>query len=134
MLVAAVDIPASSGLADNTLEVWNVGIINGANWGEEKVSMLETVYGRIYLQTTKTDTSVLLGGYFNPPKQQNPDGSVVPHGKSASQYTAYPDYGNPHYLRASDGEIAELEFKQRRQLAEARIFDLDAGDWGLQDV
>lgn len=30
--------------------------------------------------------------------------------------------------------MTELEFRQRRQFAEARIFDSDVGDWGLRDV
>ena len=134
MLVAEVDVSTSSELPADTLELWNVGIINGANWGEEKVNMLETVYGRIYLQTTKTDIPVLLGGDFNAPKKEKADRSIVPHGKNESQYTAYPDYGDPHYVRESDGSITELEFKQRRQFAEARIFDPNVGDCGLQDV
>lgn len=134
MLVAEVDVSTSSELPADTLELWNVGIINGANWGEEKVNMLETVYGRIYLQTTKTDIPVLLGGDFNAPKKEKADRSIVPHGKNESQYTAYPDYGDPHYVQESDGGITELEFKQRRQFAEARIFDPNVGDCGLQDV
>lgn len=134
MLVAEVDVSGSPELAADRFELWNVGIINGANWGEEKVNMLETVYGRIYLQTTKTDIPVLLGGDFNAPKREEADRSIIPHGKNASQYTAYPDYGDPHYVRESDGDVAELEFKQRRQFAEARIFDPDVGDWGLQDI
>lgn len=134
MLVAEVDVSTSSKLPADTLELWNVGIINGANWGEEKVNMLETVYARIYLQTTKTDIPVLLSGDFNAPKKEKADRSIVPHGTDESQYTAYPDYGDPHYVREPDGGITELEFKQRRQFAEARLFDPDAGDCGLQDV
>jgi endonuclease/exonuclease/phosphatase family metal-dependent hydrolase len=75
-----------------------------------------------------------LGGDFNAPKRERADGSIIPHGENKSQYTDYPDYGDPHYVRESDGDMTELEFKQRRQLAEARIFDSDAGDWGLEDV
>lgn len=134
MLVAEVDVSASPAFTTNTLELWNVGIINGANWGEEKLNMLETIYGRIYLQTSKTDIPVLLGGDFNAPKREEADGSIVPHGENASQYTAYPDYGDPHHLRDSAGDVGELEFKQRWQLAEARMFDPDIGDWGLEDV
>lgn len=134
MLVAEVDVSASPELAADTLELWNVGIINGANWGEEKVNMLETVYERIYLQTTKTDTPVLLGGDFNAPKREKADRSIVPHGENDCQYTAYPDYGDPHYVREFDGDIVELEFKHRRKFAEIRMFDPDMGDWRLQDV
>lgn len=55
MLVAEVDVSSPTVLATDMLELWNVGIINGANWGEEKLNMLETVYGRISLQTAKQD-------------------------------------------------------------------------------
>ena len=134
MLVAEIDLSTSPELATDTVELWNVGIINGANWGEEKVNMLETVYGRIYLQTTKTDNPVLLGGDFNAPKREKENKSIIPHGENEGQYTAYPDYGDPHYFRESDGDIAELEYKQRRKFAEARIFDPGVGDWELQDV
>jgi len=92
--------------------------------------MLETIYGRIYLQTSKTDIPVLLGGDFNAPKREEAEGSIVPHGENASQYTAYPDYGEPHHFRDSTDDVGELEFKQRWQFAEARMFDPDVGDWG----
>lgn len=134
ILVAEVDVSESTALATDTLETWNVGIINGANWGEEKLNMLETVYGRIYLQTTKTEAAVLLGGDFNAPKRETAEGAIVPHGETAGQYTNYPDYGNPHYFRNTAGDVTELEFNQRWQLAEARIFDTDVGDWGMRDV
>lgn len=134
MLVTEVDVSSSPELATDTIELWNVGIINGANWGEEKLNMLETVYGRIYLQTTKTDLPVLLGGDFNAPKREETDGSIVPHGGNAGQYTGYPDYGDPHFFRDAAGDVTELEFKQRWQLAETRMFDPDVGDWELRDV
>lgn len=134
ILVSEVDLSESPALAADAIEVWNVGIINGAKWGEEKLNMLETVYSRIYLQTTKTDTPVLLGGDFNAPKREQKDGSIVPHGQNTSQYTAYPDYGDPHYFQDSADNPTELEFRQRRQFSEARIFDADFGEWGLRDV
>lgn len=96
--------------------------------------MLETVYGRISLQTSETDLPVLLGGDFNAPERERADGSIVPHGGNKSTYTAYPDYGEPHHVRAADGDVAELEFKQRWQRAEARIFDPAVGDWRLRDT
>lgn len=80
LLVAEVDVSDASTFARDDLEVWNVGIINGASWGEEKLNMLETVYGRLYLQTTKTDTPVLLGGDFNGPKRETEEGGIIPHG------------------------------------------------------
>lgn len=134
MLVAEVDVSSSTAVATDTIELWNVGIINGANWGEEKLNMLETVYGRIYLQTAKTGNPVLLGGDFNAPKREAADGSIVPHGGNAGQYTNYPNYGDPHYFRDAADDVTELEFNQRWQLAEARIFDTDVGDWGMRDV
>jgi len=133
-LVTEIDLARSPAPALDRLELWNVGIINGANWGEEKLNMLDTVYGRISLQTTKTDTPVLLGGDFNAPKREQADGSIVPHGMNKSQYTAYPDYDDPYYVRDAAGDVTELEFKQRWQLAEARIFDPDLSDWEMRDV
>lgn len=79
MLVAEIDVSDASGIAADELEAWYVGNINGANWGEEKLNMLETVYGRIYLQTAKTDTPVVLGGDFNAPKREQANGTIVPH-------------------------------------------------------
>jgi exonuclease III len=134
MLVAEVDLSAEAALPVDTLEVWNVGIINGANWGEEKLNMLETVYGRIYLQTTKTDRPVLLGGDFNAPKRETKEQSVVPHGTGAGQYTNYPGYGHPHYFQEDGGQMREFEFSDRWQLAERRLFDPDAGDWLMRDA
>ena len=134
MLVAEIDLTSTSIKAAGNLEVWNVGIINGANWGEEKLNMLETIYGRIYLQTAKTDTPVLLGGDFNAPKRETEDGTIIPHGRGAGQYTTYPDYGSPRYFREHEDELTELKFSQRWQLSEARLFDQNLGEWGMTDV
>jgi endonuclease/exonuclease/phosphatase family metal-dependent hydrolase len=134
MLIAEVDVAGGPTIAADNIEVWNVGIINGANWGEEKLNMLETVYGRIYLQTTKTDNPVLLGGDFNAPKRETQNREIIPHGQNSGEYRQYPYYGDPHYLRDHAGEVNELSFRQQWQLAEARIFDPDIGDWGMQDV
>lgn len=134
MLVAEVDFSDATAFPVDTLEIWNVGIINGANWGEEKLNMLETVYGRIHLQTTKTGNPVLLGGDFNAPKQETRDREIIPHGQNSGQYTQYPYYGDPHYLRDQAGDVNELAFSLRWQLAEARIFDPEIGDWEMQDA
>jgi len=134
ILVTKIDMSTDSTTLVDTLEAWNVGIINGANWGEEKLNMLETVYGRIYLQTTKTGTPILLGGDFNAPKRETEDQTIIPHGKGAGQYTNYPDYGHPHYFQDSAGDVTELEFSQRWQLAETRLFDPNSSDWGMKDV
>lgn len=134
LLVAELDVSEDTAIAATELDVWDVSIINGANWGEEKLNMLETVYGRIYLQTSKTGTPVLLGGDFNAPKRETKDREIVPHGKNRGQYTDYPDYGDPHYFRDPAEGVNELEFNQRWELAEARIFDPGIGDWGMKDV
>lgn len=134
MLVVELDASDDTAIGADKLEVWNVGIVNGANWGEEKLNMLETVYGRICLQTTKTDTPVLLAGDFNAPKHETKDREIVPHGKNAGQYTNYPDYGDPYYFRDSTGMVNELEFNQRWERAEARIFDPNMGEWSMSDV
>lgn len=104
LLVSSLQPKESDPIAADEIELWNVGIINGSNWGEEKVNMLETVYGRVYLQTTKTATPVLLGGDFNAPKRETEAQEIVPHGTTASQYTRYPFYGDPHYLQAEAGD------------------------------
>ena len=134
ILISEVDVSGAPALATDTLELWNVSIINGANWGEEKLNMLETVYGRIHLQTTKTDLPVVLGGDFNAPKREDADGSIVPHGGGAGQYTRYPDYGDPYHFQDLAGDMTGLKFNQRWQRAEARIFDTDVGEWRLRDV
>jgi|AntDeeMinimDraft_5_1070356.scaffolds.fasta_scaffold01623_3 endonuclease/exonuclease/phosphatase family metal-dependent hydrolase len=134
LLVTEVDVSSSPSVECNTVELWNVGIINGANWGEEKLNMLETVYGRIYLQIEKTGVPVLLGGDFNAPKRERADGSITPHGSNKGQYTTYPGYGDPHYTRDPTGEMAERTFRHRWQAAETRIFDPDVGDWGMRDA
>lgn len=134
MLVAEVDLSDDTTLPADKLELWNVGIINGANWGEEKLNMLETVYGRIYLQTTKADVPVLLGGDFNAPKRETGDGEIIPHGENVGQYRNYPYYGDPQYFREASDEVTELRFNQRWQRTEALIFDSGMSDWGMRDV
>lgn len=134
MLVGEVDISEATASIAETLHTWNVGIINGANWGEEKLNMLETMYARIYLHTTKTDTPVLLGGDFNAPKRETADGEIIPHGTNAGQYTNYPYYGDPYYLRERGDGMNDFRFDQRFQLAEARIFDSEISEWNIRDV
>ena len=106
LLVGEVDITATGPGGPAAVSVWNVGIVNGAGWGEEKLNMLETVYARLFLQTTKTDDTVLLGGDFNGPKRERADGTIVPHGRNAGQYTDYPYYGHPYYLADEEGDFA----------------------------
>lgn len=134
MLVTAIELPERLTSSGEGIEVWNVGVVNGSEWGEEKLNLLETVYGRIYLQVTKTNTPVLLGGDFNAPKRETADRDITPHGRDGNQYTNYPFYGDPHYLRDETGTVGEYRFDQRWQRAEARIFDPDIGDWGLQST
>lgn len=134
ILVGEIEVSDDTATPVDKVETWNVGIINGANWGEEKLNMLETVYGRIHLQTTKTDTPVLLGGDFNAPKRETADGEIISHGKNAGQYTSYPDYGDPYYLREESNDVTEFRFDQRWQLAEAQIFDSDVSEWTMRDV
>lgn len=134
ILVSEIDVTADAAIGADEIEVWNVGIINGANWGEEKLNMLETIYARIYLQTSKTEIPVLLGGDFNAPKQETEDGIIIPHGSGAGQYTTYPDYGSPRYFTDEGSDLTEYEFSQRWELSEARLFDQNIGEWGMTDV
>ena len=132
MLVANIDTSADDSVEADTVEVWNVGIINGANWGEEKVNMLETVYGRIYLQNKKLDHPVILGGDFNAPKEETSDKQIIPHG--GTEYTHYPFYGDPYYVQEA-GEVAvEQTFGQRWRTAEKQLFDQALGEWEMQDT
>lgn len=133
LLVGQIDLRKADELNADTVEVWNVGIINGSNWGEEKLNMLETVYGRIYLQTNKTGTPVLLGGDFNAPKKETATGEIIPHGQNAAKYTHYPFYGDPYYLK-DEGESEEFRFDQRRQRAEAYLFDRRISEWNMRDA
>lgn len=134
ILVGVVDTSANEAIGASELAVWNVGIVSGAGWGEEKLNMLETVYGRLCLETKKNDLPIVLGGDFNAPKEEMSDQEIVPHGANKAQLTDYPFYGDPHYLRESDGEIEEYRFDRRWNLAEARIFDPEIGDWGMRDA
>lgn len=54
LLVSEIDVSEEGSYGSSGITVWNVGIIHGAGWGEEKLKMLETVYSRIYVQNTKT--------------------------------------------------------------------------------
>lgn len=134
ILVSRVDVSNADVCEADSLALWNVGIINGANWGEEKVNMLETIYARIYLEASKTEIPLVLGGDFNAPKRETADGEITPHGENKGQYRNYPYYGDPHYLRDDGERVDELRFDQRYQLSEARIFDKTVGSWNLTDV
>lgn len=60
LLVIRIDTTDADAIASDFVQVWNVGIANGAAWGEAKLHMLETVHGRVHLETAKTDTPVVL--------------------------------------------------------------------------
>ena len=133
LLVGGLEVPSASSSGD-LIELWNVGIVNGASWGEEKLNMLETVYGRLTLRTNVSQTPVVVGGDFNAPKRVTSSGAIVPHGRDKPQYLDYPFYGDPHYLREAEDDINEYRFDQRWKLAEARVFDPAIGQWELRDV
>lgn len=134
ILVGEIDVTDDDRFEADQLESWNVGIINGAGWGEEKLNMLETVYASVHLRTWKSNVPVLLGGDFNAPKRETADCGIVPHGDNRGQMTAYPFYGDPHYLRTEADEFHESTFKDRWRRAESRIFDPAVGDWEMRDV
>lgn len=123
------------------LEVWNVGIIHGSGWKEEKINVLETVYARIHLQNKMTNKKVILGGDFNAPKEERnkQDGDeneveIIPHKGGNCRYTNRPFYGNPYRYRDSDEEDGEFTFSQRWKNAESYIFDSDLSDWDMRDT
>jgi exonuclease III len=132
ILVGEVDTSADDAVDADYLEVWNTAVINGSNWGEEKVNMLETIYGRIHLQNEKGGNPVVLGGDFNAPEKETSDGEIAPHG--STKYTKYPFYGDPHYLDVGDDDLEELTFGERWRRAERRLFDTDLGDWDMRDA
>jgi exonuclease III len=132
MLVATIDTSGDDSIEAETVEVWNVGIINGAHWGEEKINMLETVYGRIYLQNKKMDRPLILGGDFNAPKEETSDKQIIPHDKAA--YTHYPSYGDPYYFHENGEDMVKHTFGQRWRTAEQQLFDHELGEWDMQDA
>jgi len=133
LLVSEIDLSEADSLSRDSLDTWNVGIINGSNWHEEKIKMLETVYGRLYLQNKRTDQEVVLGGDFNAPKQEDRD-SVTPHGSGTPEYTHYPFYGEPYYFGESTEETDEFTFTDRWQRAESNVFDSETGQWDMRDA
>lgn len=133
LLVSEIDVSEEGSYGSSGITVWNVGIIHGAGWGEEKLKMLETVYSRIYVQNTKTGKPLILGGDFNAPKMEEPD-EITPHGKNKPRYTNYPFYGDPYYFGESAGSGDEFSFKDRWRRAERNIFDSDVSEWAMTDA
>lgn len=133
ILVSEVDLTGAESLNAEVLDVWNVGVVNGANWGEEKIKMLETVYGRLYLQNDKTDREVVLGGDFNAPKRETAE-EVIVHDGAGRRYTNYPRYGDPYYFGESSDSMDEFTFCRRWQRAEANVFDREVGEWDMRDA
>lgn len=131
ILVTDIDVSNDESLSYDRIETWNVGIVNGAHWGEEKVNMLETVYRRIYLQNTKMGHPLVLGGDFNAPQKETVDRTIVPH--SGPDYTNYPGYGNPRRITDDDG-TAEYTFGHRWRRAEQQLFDNNLSQWDMQDA
>lgn len=134
ILVGSIDLGGIDGSTVDVLESWNVGIINGAGWGEEKLNMLETVYARIYLRTSKSNHPVVLGGDFNAPRRETADGEIVPHGDNRAKMTSYPFYGEPYFFSSSNEAMTEYTYKHRWKRAEALLFDSDIGDWDMRDA
>lgn len=132
ILVADIDTSGDPAIGVDRIESWNVGIVNGASWGEEKVNMLETVYGRIYLQNVKMDHPVLLGGDFNAPKMETDAREIVPH--SGPDYDGYPGYGDPSHVGEDIGETRQHTFGQRWSRAEKQLFDSEVSDWNMCDA
>lgn len=139
--VSTVELPLGDSIDTTGIEIWNVGIINGSNWKEEKINALETVYARIYLQNEKTDKTVILGGDFNAPlkelSKQDSDADeieIIPHDGNDYQATNRPFYGNPYRYRDSEERSAEFSFAQRWRNAERYIFDPEFSDWKMRDA
>jgi exonuclease III len=94
-ILVSVLAPADTDSFDaEEVTLWNVGIINGSNWHEEKIAMAETVYARLCLHTEKIGEPVVLAGDFNAPKREIQCG-IVPHEGGGLQYHHYLFYGAP---------------------------------------
>lgn len=138
--VSDVHLPNQETTDTEGLEVWNTSIINGANWKEEKINALETVYARVHLQNKRTNKKVILGGDFNAPlKEVNERGNeedgheIVPHDPK-DKLTNWPFYGDPYYYQNSSEESEEFTFAQRWKNAESYIFDSELSDWNMKDA
>jgi exonuclease III len=70
ILVSDLALKDTDSFDADEVTLWNVGIINGSNWHEEKIKMSETVYARLYLHNEKVDKPVVLAGDFNAPKRE----------------------------------------------------------------
>lgn len=134
ILVGEIDVEDAAVRTDDVLETWNVGIVSGAGWGEEKLNMLETVYARIHLRTSKSEVPVILGGDFNAPKRETVDGRIIPHGENRGKMTSYPYYGDPYFIRSGEDQFVEYTFRERWKRAESRLFDSAMGDWTMRDA
>ena len=60
-----------------TIDLWNIRAIPGSMWGEEKIKILEDVYNRI---EKAGERPRMLAGDLNSPKDELPDGTVIPWG------------------------------------------------------
>jgi exonuclease III len=132
ILVAELALGDSDSFDAEELTLWNVGVINGSNWHEEKIAMAETVYARLYLHTEKVDKPVVLAGDFNAPKRETEE-AIVPHEGGGLQYRHYPFYGVPYFFEDA-GEKREFLFRDRWKRAERNLFDPAVGEWGMTDA
>ncbi|MBS3737146.1 hypothetical protein KGY72_08255 [Candidatus Bipolaricaulota bacterium] len=64
------------------LEAWNAGIIAGAGADEEKVMAIKTITTRLERRASRSGRkrTLVLGGDFNTPNFETPDGQAVPYG------------------------------------------------------
>ena len=138
LLVSDVRLPNHGTVDSGRLELWNVGIVHGSGWKEEKINALETVYARVFLQNKKTDKRVILGGDFNAPLKETLDGdgepTIVPHDGNRLKAKNRPFYGNPYRYRISNEDSEPFTFSQRWKNAESYIFDPELADWDMRDT
>lgn len=95
------------------IENWNVGVIAGSSWGEEKIKILETVYSHL---SGNSNQPRLLAGDFNTPNDERNDedtGSnyITYGGRQEADEENKGDLRKPSWIaeRWHDAELKVLE-------------------------
>ena len=71
ILITSLETP------EDKIKLWNIRAVPGNGWGEEKIKIFESVFGRLSKEGYETR---ILTGDFNSPKAELPDGQALPFG------------------------------------------------------